>query len=40
MVLVEISVNGGGGDVFEELNRGVEKVEEIEECDLVCGDLE
>ncbi|MHA3944222.1 Lrp/AsnC ligand binding domain-containing protein, partial [Salmonella enterica subsp. enterica serovar Infantis] len=40
LVFVEITLNRGAPDVFEQFNAAVQKLEEIQECHLVSGVLE
>ncbi|SUI38455.1 Leucine-responsive regulatory protein [Serratia marcescens] len=39
LVFVEITLNRGAPDVFEQFNSAVQKLEEIQECHLVSGDV-
>ena len=39
LVFVEITLNRGAPDVFEQFNMAVQKLEEIQECHLVSGDF-
>lgn len=40
LVFVEITLNRGAPDVFEQFNTAVQKLEEIQECHLVSGDFD
>ncbi len=40
LVFVEITLNRGAPDVFEQFNAAVQKLEEIQECHLVSGDFD
>ena len=40
LVIVEITLVRGKPDVFEEFNRAVQDLEEIQECHLVSGDFD
>ena len=40
LVFVEITLNRGAPDVFEQFNSAVQKLEEIQECHLVSGDFD
>ncbi|NBN24294.1 leucine-responsive transcriptional regulator Lrp [Proteus sp. G2639] len=40
LVFVEITLNRGAPDVFEQFNMAVQKLEEIQECHLVSGDFD
>ena len=37
---IEITLNRGAPDVFEQFNAAVQKLEEIQECHLVSGDFD
>jgi Lrp/AsnC family leucine-responsive transcriptional regulator len=37
---VEITLNRGAPDVFEQFNKAVQVLEEIQECHLVSGDFD
>lgn len=40
LVFVEITLNRGAPDVFEQFNKAVQVLEEIQECHLVSGDFD
>ncbi|CRY56737.1 leucine-responsive transcriptional regulator [Yersinia intermedia] len=40
LVIVEITLNRGAPDVFEQFNAAVKNLEEIQECHLVSGDFD
>ena len=40
LVFVEITLNRGAPDVFEQFNAAVQKLEETQECHLVSGDFD
>lgn len=40
LVFVEITLNRGAADVFEQFNNAVQQLEEIQECHLVSGDFD
>ncbi|MFT5805900.1 MAG: Lrp/AsnC family leucine-responsive transcriptional regulator [Moritella dasanensis] len=40
LVFVEITLNRGAADVFEQFNKAVQELEEIQECHLVSGDFD
>lgn len=40
LVFIEVTLNRGASDVFEQFNRAVLKLEEIQECHLVSGDFD
>ncbi len=40
LVFVEITLNRGAPDVFEQFNTCCKKLEEIQECHLVSGDFD
>jgi Lrp/AsnC family leucine-responsive transcriptional regulator len=40
LVFVEITLNRGAPDVFEQFNAAVQKLEDIQECHLVSGDFD
>ncbi len=40
LVFVEITLNRGTPDVFEQFNTAVQKLEETQECHLVSGDFD
>ncbi|WP_442019719.1 leucine-responsive transcriptional regulator Lrp [Oceanisphaera sp. W20_SRM_FM3] len=40
LVFVEITLNRGTPDVFDEFNDAVQRLEEIQECHLVSGDFD
>ena len=40
LVFVEITLNRGAPDVFEQFNTAVQTLEEIQECHLVSGDFD
>ncbi len=40
MVFVEITLNRGAPDVFEQFNTAVQKLDDIQECHLVSGDFD
>ena len=39
-MFVEITLNRGAADVFDQFNAAVQKLEEIQECHLVSGDFD
>ncbi|MCX2789342.1 leucine-responsive transcriptional regulator Lrp [Vibrio sp. Sgm 5] len=40
LVFVEITLNRGAPDVFEQFNAAVQKLDDIQECHLVSGDFD
>ncbi|WP_072832893.1 leucine-responsive transcriptional regulator Lrp [Vibrio parahaemolyticus] len=40
LVFVEITLNRGAPDVFEQFNSAVQKLDDIQECHLVSGDFD
>jgi DNA-binding Lrp family transcriptional regulator len=40
LVFVEITLNRGAPDVFEQFNTAVQKLDDIQECHLVSGDFD
>lgn len=40
LVFVEITLNRGTSDVFEQFNQAVQKLDDIQECHLVSGDFD
>ncbi|HAS4357488.1 TPA: leucine-responsive transcriptional regulator Lrp [Vibrio cholerae] len=40
LVFVEIALNRGAPDVFEQFNAAVQKLDDIQECHLVSGDFD
>ncbi len=40
LVFVEITLNRGAPDVFEQFNKSVQELEDIQECHLVSGDFD
>ncbi|WP_025672820.1 leucine-responsive transcriptional regulator Lrp [Salinivibrio socompensis] len=40
LVFVEITLNRGAPDVFEQFNKAVQTLEDIQECSLVSGDFD
>ncbi|CAM3556661.1 MULTISPECIES: leucine-responsive transcriptional regulator Lrp [Vibrio] len=40
LVFVEITLNRGAPDVFEQFNNAVQKLDDIQECHLVSGDFD